>query len=444
MEDARVRQHRPDVLHVLQLLIVGRVDIDPDAALGSLGGGDRKRPVRVGELRQVSTEYDVQRVAIDAGSRVVHGDPDRLPRGDRLRQQLDRRPHRVVDPEAEREWPGPRARRRVEDEVVDAGRREDRADHGRGVAEVAVRVQRRGQPRVAVELVLVVVANEARRDVGVTTEDGDAEVRNRLAQPEPEDHLRSSEAGRDTVRDAELREEVTRNARRAAGRVAAVCPRSNERLVRIELELRDLDVEPERHTADVAAAREHDEARAVARARVLRHREPELDGLAGDEARRDRLELRARGQLLWRDRHRPRIRAAAGVRGYEILASREAPPYESPAERRRSREEERRVRDGDVDAAAALAQRRCLVPAGVRGNRRRDERRLDLLHRPRGMALEEERSRARDLRGRHARAVPACPAVGRERTKRPRRPARSRRAWAGAKSAKGRPRRSPP
>ena len=72
---------------------------------------------------------------------------------------------------------------------------------------------------------------------------------------------------------------------------------------------------------------------------------------------------------------------------------------------------------GDVDAAAALARRgdlrlRVVTVDGVAGGL---ERRLDLLDGPRRVALLQQRRRARDVRRRHARPVPAVPAAGNRR-----------------------------
>ena len=117
--------------------------------------------------------------------------------------------------------PGRAPAARVEHEVVDAGCRQHRADDGLGPAEVRVRVQVDGQPRVADETVLVTVAYEPRLDVdsGAVGDHRHAEVRHRLLEHEAEDLLRPAEVDRDRP---VVGVAVRRDERRLAGGVAVV------------------------------------------------------------------------------------------------------------------------------------------------------------------------------------------------------------------------------
>ena len=175
----------------------------------------------------------------------------------------------------------------------------------------------------------------------------------------------------------------------------------------IELQLRHLDVEPERDPPNVGTAGQDDETGAVAGRGRRRNREPQAQRGSRHERLRLWLELGAVRHRLRVDRDVPRRVPAPGVGGRELLRAREPAPDEPPAERGRVREDQRLVGANEVDPAASFAQHRDLagVARGMHLVSRRGEGRLHLLHRPGRMALEEKRRTARDVGRSHARAV---------------------------------------
>ena len=117
-----------------------------------------REDVRRGASPRVDDAVDeyADRLRIDAGARVGHGDRKGRPARNAARPQPQGRRRDVVDPEAERECARTRARRAVEDDRVLARSRREHGGRGQRLVElVHVRVVVHRQPRVAGQPVLV-------------------------------------------------------------------------------------------------------------------------------------------------------------------------------------------------------------------------------------------------------------------------------------------------
>ena len=125
----------------------------------------------------------------------------------RVRSASGRRRH-VVDPVAERERARARGRGAVEDDVVRAGRGQDRAGGEHELAERAqIRIEVERQRRVAGQAALVAGAHDPRLDADARrpARDDDAEVRRGPGERDPEDALGPGRRGAEAEPDRALR-----------------------------------------------------------------------------------------------------------------------------------------------------------------------------------------------------------------------------------------------
>ena len=248
---------------------------------------------------------------VDAGAAIGGADDDvgaalHAPRPQRQGRRRD-----VVDPVAERERAGARGRRAVEDDVVLAGRRQDRARGEHELAERAqVRVQVERQRGVPGQAALVARADDPRLDPDTrgAARDDDAEVHGRTGERHPKDALGAGEGRTEAEADRALRVAVARDARRAAlrrGLVAALLTQGSRLGGR---ERRGAGAEPVRDPESFRAAREHQIAGRLGVDCLCRpDRDVELAG-HGHGGRRD--ECGAGRSALRLDRHDPGPAAA--------------------------------------------------------------------------------------------------------------------------------------
>ncbi len=339
--------------------------------------------------------------------------------------ELDGRRRDVVHPEAEGEPARPRAGRRVEDEVVRTGGGEHRADdRRRRRRSAAYGLMSTGQPGVADEPVLVAGDDEPRRDAhaGRPAEDDGAEVRDRLRDLDPEDLLGPGEVERDRRGEAAFRVPVRRDERRLARRC---CPGTRPGRVEGRVRLAGRAAAPRRGTSTgtrrtsvprVSTTKPVASPSAASAATVSVTATLEPAATVG----RRRRERRAGRRL---DCGTIDTVHGAGPPPASVTASccvavspRLTRPNESPV--------------GSVKISGLSARGMSIRPPPSRsgghlvaGSRDVDrvagrlERRLDLLDRPRRVALLEQRGGAGDVRRRHARAAPVVrgPLVARER-----------------------------
>ena len=184
-------------------------------------------------------------------------------------------------------------------------------------------------------------------------------------------------------------------------------------------ELRSFDAQPVRHAPCVGAAGQEDEALRVALGRVGRDRERDAEGRPCSCNRSREREAHTVRRRLRVDRGCPRSSPAAGVGERELPGARTAAQDQAEREPARVGEDERVVGPNQVDAAAALPERRELRrrPSRMHRSPGRLERGLHLRGRPRRVALLQEGSGGGNVWRRHARSAPVVirPLVVRER-----------------------------
>ena len=90
-KSARVRKHRPDVFHVLRLLVVRRGHDDGRPARAQAIGADREHAAGVAESDGSAAGSRVERLRIDSGARVVDGEAERPPEQVLPAEEPDRR-----------------------------------------------------------------------------------------------------------------------------------------------------------------------------------------------------------------------------------------------------------------------------------------------------------------------------------------------------------------
>src|SRR5207248_3626839 len=179
----------------------------------------------VADAYTLAVERGPDRRGIDAGAAVGNAKAQEAAGASPACEQPHPRRFRVSDPEPEGELAGGAAARRVEDDVVGTSIWTDGSDRGREAVvswQVWIQVQR--QAGVPGQAVLVARADDASLHARTSSvgEDDDAEVRDRPRQRESEDLLGPAQARRDVEPRGIRRGAVAANARRPAGRVAAV------------------------------------------------------------------------------------------------------------------------------------------------------------------------------------------------------------------------------
>ena len=174
----------------------------------------------------------------------------------------------------------------------------------------------------------------------------------------------------------------------------------------------DGDAAPERDPAHVARAPEHEIAGHISLCRPTGHRRLERQAARHRDGRGNG-QVRARG-LRGQPEHGHLPLSGAAARVVEPDRARDGLPACEQPERHaaRHREDERPVGCNQADDAAALDDRsRALTAQAQAVHAGLHERRLHLRDRPRGMALQEQRGRAGNVRRGHARPRPASPAL---------------------------------